>query len=123
MCASFGWVPGWQASHELPSTPNSFSPQASQNVEESLKVHWLPGLHGFAVHAATEAAFVQTALLVSSSGSSIVVLVIRSVVAAVTDSEAPVGASFARRELSRMATESGPVVAAAPPWPELTRKS
>ena len=29
----------------MPSTPNSFSTQGSQNVDESLNVHWLPGLH------------------------------------------------------------------------------
>ena len=75
MCASFGWVPGWQASHEMPSAPNSFSPQGSQNVDEFRKVHWLPSSHGFSVHVATKDALVQTAPLDSSAGLSMVVLV------------------------------------------------
>ena len=76
VCASSGCVPGRHASHEMPSTPNSFSPQPSQKVEKSLNVHWLPGAHGFSAQVATDDATVQTALLESSAGSSMVVLVI-----------------------------------------------
>ena len=123
VCASFGCVPGWQASHEMPSAPNSFSPQGSQNVEKSLKVHWLPGSHGFAVHVATEAAFVQTALLDSSAGLSMVVLVMRTLVAAAIDSAAPFGASLVRKAVSLMAIVIGPELLIAPPWPELTWNS
>ena len=62
-------------------------------------------------------------LVLDSSGSSMVVFVMRSVVAAVTDSDAPLGASLVRKAVSLMVTASGPDVATAPPSPELTLKS
>ena len=123
MCASFGCVPGWQASHETPSAPNSFSPQGSQNADESVNVHWLPGSHGFSAHVATEAAFSQTALLDSSAGLSMVVLVMRTLVAAAIASAAPFGASLVRKALSLMTIAMGPELLIAPPCPELTRNS
>ena len=54
---------------------------------------------------------------------SMVVLVMRRAVAAVTDSDAPFGASLVRNVLSLMLTTSGPEVAMAPPFLALTRNS
>ena len=88
-----------------------------------MNVHWLPGSHGLSIHLATDDATVHTALLDSSSGSSMVVLVMRRLLAAVTDSDAPLGASLMRKVVSLMKTGSGPDVAMAPPLPEETRKS
>ena len=88
-----------------------------------MNVHWLPGLQGFSAHIATDDATVHTAVLDSSVGSSMVVFVMRSVVAAVTDSDAPLGASLVRKAVSVMVTASGPEVATAPPLPEVTLKS
>ena len=123
VCASSGCVPGGHAAHEMPFVLISFSPHPSQKVEESLNEHWVPGLHGFSVHLSTDDATVHTAVLDSSAGSSMVVFVMRSVVAAVTDSDAPLGASLVRKIVSLMVTASGPEVATPPPWPEVTRKS
>ena len=107
----------------MPSSLYSFSPQASQKVEKSLNVQRLPGSHGFSMHLSIDDATVQTALLDSSAGSSMVVFVMRRVVAAATDNDAPLGASLARKVVSLMMTVSGPEVLAAPPLPEVTRNS
>ena len=72
---------------------------------------------------ATAEATVWTALLDSSAGSSMVLLVMRRVVAPVTDSDAPFGASLVRKTLSLMETGTGPAVKMAPPLPEETRNS
>merc|ERR1711969_390904 len=122
-CDSSGCVPDGQAEHSMPSVPISLSPQGSQKVEKSLNVHLLPASHGFSAHVATADATVWTALLDSSSGSSMVVLVMRRLLAAVTDSDAPFGASLVRKTLSLMETGTGPAVAMAPPLPDETMKS
>ena len=75
--------------HETPSAPISLGPQASQNVEWSLNVHWLPISHGFFTQSSTVVATSHTALDKSSLGSSMVVLVIWIVAAAVIDRDAP----------------------------------
>ena len=80
-----GCVPGRQAEHEMPSVPFSFGPHAAQNVEWSLNAQLLPTSHGFSKQVSTDAPNVETALDHSSVGSSMVVLVMRRVVAAVTD--------------------------------------
>ena len=123
MCDPSGCVPDGHAVHDTPSSPTSFSPQASQNAEKSLNVHLLPALHGLSTHLSMSDAMVETALLASSAGVSIVVLVMRREGAAVTDSEAPFGATFARKALSLMVTMSGPDVAMAPPFLALTPNS
>ena len=62
-------------------------------------------------------------LLDASVGLSMVVLVMRRLLAAVTDSDAPFGAWLVWNVVSRIATSTGPVVAIAPPLPAETRKS
>ena len=84
-------------------------------MEKSLKVHWLPGAHGFSAHVATEAAFSHIALFDSSSGSSMVVLVMRTLVAAAIESAAPFGASLVRKVESLMTIAMGPELLMAPP--------
>ena len=123
VCDSSGCVPGRHASHEMPSSPYSFSPQSSQKVEESLNVQRLPGSHGLSAHVATDDAMIHSGVIDSSAGSSIVVFVMRRLVAAVTDSDAPFGAALTRKMLSRITTVTGPIVEAAPPFPEVARKS
>ena len=113
-----GWVPGGQAWHETPSLPISFGPQTSQNVEWSLKVHWLPSAHGFWMQSSMVVATIQAALDDSSRGASMVVFVMRRLVAAVTDSDAPFGASLVWKVVSLMETGTGPDVSMAPPLPE-----
>ena len=115
--------PGWQAVQEIPSGPISLLPQTSQNVEWSLKVHWLPASHGFSRHRSMADAVNHTALGESPAGSSMVVLVMLTRSADVTDSDAPLGASFALKTLSRTKTDIGPVVDTAPPLAELTSNS
>ena len=123
VCESSGCVPDEHAEHETPSMPISLSPLGSQKVEKSLNVHLLPASHGFSAHVATADAAVQTALLDSSSGSSMVVLVMRRLLDAVTDSDAPFGASLVRKVVSLMMTASDPEVEIPPPLPEVTRKA
>ena len=117
VCDSSGCVPGRHAAHEMPSVLISFSPQTSQKVEEDSKEHLVPTSHGFSAHAARADATVQTA--VPTIGSSIVVFVMRRDEAAVTDKDAPFGAVFVRKMLSRMEIGIVPDVVTAPPWPEL----
>ena len=50
-----------------------------------------------------------------------VVLVMRTLLAAVIDSVAPLGAALVRKTVSLMVVDMGPAVLIAPPWPEVTR--
>ena len=84
-----------------------------------MNVHLLPASHGFSAHVATVDATVQTALLDSSAGSSMVVFEIRRPLAAVTASDAPFGASLVWNVVSRMVVVVGPEVRTAPPLAEV----
>ncbi len=120
--AAFGSVPGGQAEHERPSTSISLSAQASQNVEWSRKVHWLPASHGFSAHVATPAPpNTKTAVENSSTGASMLVLVIRTLRTDVRARDAPFDATLVRKTLSLMTTLMGPPADIAPPLPLLTR--
>ena len=68
----------------------------------------------------TSEATSRTAVENPLAGASIVVLVTRTLAAAVIESDAPFGASLERKSVSRMETATGPETATAPPWPELT---
>ena len=118
-----GWVPGRQAEHETPSVPISLGPQLSQKVESSLNVHWLPSAHGFWPQSSMVVATSHAAVDEASTGASMVVFVMRTLSAAVTDSVAPLGAALVRKTASLMVVDMGPAVLIAPPLPEVTRNS
>ena len=66
------------------------------------------------------AAVNHTAVEESSSGALMVVLVIRTLLAARTHSDAPFAASLERKTESLMVADRGPEVLTAPPLPEAT---
>ena len=107
----------------MPSVPISFGPQTSQNVEWSLNVHRLPNAHGFWLQPSIVVASSHAASETPSSGVSMVVLVVRTLLAATTDSDAPFGAALVVKAVSLMDTAIGPEVLTAPPLPEVTRNS
>ena len=81
--------------------PISFSPQDSHTVEKLRNAHWLPTSHGFSAHVATPAPpNTETAAEKGSAGMSMLVLVMRTLRAEVTESDAPFAASLERKKLS-----------------------
>ena len=88
-----------------------------------MKVHWLPSAHGFWMQSSIVVASSHAAVDEASTGASMVVLVMRTLLAAVRDNAAPLGASLVRKAVSLMDIAMGPEVLIAPPWPEVTRNS
>ena len=86
-------------------------------------MHPLPSAHGFWLQSSTAAATSHAAVDEASTGTSMVVLVMRTLLAAVIDSVAPLGASLLRKMESVILAEMGPEVLTAPPLPEVTRNS
>ena len=86
-------------------------------------MHWLPNEHGFWLQSSTAAADNQMEPDDASAGSSMVVLVMRTLSAAVMDKAAPLGASLVRKAVSLMDIAMGPEASIAPPSPDATRNS
>jgi len=84
-------------------------------------VHLLPVPQGLSKQVATLAPNAETALDQSSTGSSMLVFVMRALSVELIRRVAPRGASLARNTLSRIVTWLEPEAATAPPRPVLTR--